>query len=67
MKDKPYMEHKTSLSPAEKLRIAVAVLVDGMDQHKIAALMGVNAGRVAEAVNAVRKALERNRDELSHD
>jgi hypothetical protein len=33
-------------------------LVDGFDQHKVAALMGVNAGRVAEAVVAVRKAID---------
>jgi hypothetical protein len=53
-----YEEHKTTLTPAEKLRVAVAVLVDGIDQHKVAALMGVNQGRVGEAVAAVRKAIE---------
>lgn len=53
-----YQDHKTALTPAEKLRVAVAVLVDGFDQHKVAALMGVNPGRVAEAVVAVRNAIE---------
>lgn len=58
MKDKPYVERKASLTPAEKLRVAVAVLVDGFDQHRVAALMGVNPGRVNEAVVAVRDAIE---------
>lgn len=58
MRDKPYLEHKASLTPAEKLRVAVAVLIDGVDQHKVAALMGVNQGRVNEAVVAVRKAID---------
>jgi hypothetical protein len=58
MKDKPYVEHKAALTPAEKLRVAVAVLVDGFDQHKVAALMGVNMGRVNEAVVAVRQAID---------
>jgi len=58
MRDKPYAEHNTALTPAQKLRVAVAVLVDGFDQHKVAALMGVNPGRVAEAVVAVRKAID---------
>jgi hypothetical protein len=49
-------EHKTSLTPAEQLRVAVAVIVDGIDQHKVAALMGVNPGRVANAVTTARKA-----------
>ena len=58
MREKPYLEHRTALMPAEKLRVAVAVLADGYDQHRVAALMGVNAGRVAEAVVAVRKAID---------
>jgi hypothetical protein len=58
VKDKPYVEHKAALTPAEKLRVAVAVLVDGFDQHKVAALMGVNMGRVNEAVVAVRQAID---------
>jgi hypothetical protein len=58
MRDKPYLDHRTALTPAEKLRVAVAVLIDGFDQHKVAALMGVNMGRVNEAVTAVRQAIE---------
>ena len=58
MKDNPYFEHRTALTPAEKLRVAVAVLIDGFDQHRVAALMGVNPGRVNEAVVAIRKAIE---------
>ena len=64
MKDKPYVEHKAALTPAEKLRVAVAVLVDGFDQHKVAALMGVNMGRVNEAVVAVRQAIDPDNNEL---
>ena len=47
--------YRTALSPAEKLRVAVAVLVEGVPQHVIAALMGVNPGRVAEAVVTARQ------------
>ena len=53
-----YVKHKTALTPQEKLRIAVAVLVEGVPQHVIAALFGVNPGRVAEAVVAIRRAIE---------
>lgn len=52
-----YREHRTSLTPQEKLRVAVAVIIDGFDQHKVAALMGVNPGRVNEAVQDIRKAI----------
>lgn len=48
--------HRTALTPAEKLRVAVAVLVEGVPQHVIAALMGVNSGRIAEAVVTAREA-----------
>ena len=58
MKDKPYVDHRTALTPQEKLRVAVAVLIDGFDQHRVAALMGVNPGRVNEAVTAIRQAIE---------
>jgi DNA-binding transcriptional regulator YdaS (Cro superfamily) len=53
-----FEEYKSALTPGEKLRVAVAVLLDGFDQHKVAALMGVNPGRVNEAVMAVRKAID---------
>jgi hypothetical protein len=39
------------------LRFAWAVLMLGMNQHDVAALFGVNGGRVAEAVQAVRRAI----------
>ena len=58
MKSTLYEEHKTTLTPGERLRVAVAVLLDGMDQHKVAAMMGVNPGRVNEAVMAVRRAID---------
>jgi DNA-binding transcriptional regulator YdaS (Cro superfamily) len=58
MKSTLYEEHKTTLTPGERLRVAVAVLLDGFDQHKVAALMGVNPGRVNEAVQAVRRAID---------
>jgi hypothetical protein len=48
---------KTVLTPQEKLRAACAYLLDGIDQHKIAFIYGVNQGRVAEAIMEVRKAL----------
>jgi outer membrane receptor protein involved in Fe transport len=63
MRDKPYLEHKVALTPAEKLRVAVAVLVDGFDQHRVAALMGVNPGRINEAVVAVRQAIDPENNE----
>jgi hypothetical protein len=53
-----YAEHKTKLTPAEKLRVAVAVPVDGIDQHKVVSLMGVNPGRVGELIGAIRRFLE---------
>ncbi|HEY1881229.1 MAG TPA: hypothetical protein VGG68_14980 [Caulobacteraceae bacterium] len=55
---KDFAERKTALSAQEKLRVVVAVLVDGIDQHKVASLMGVNPGRVNEIVVAVRRLLE---------
>lgn len=64
MRDKPYLEHKAALTPAEKLRVAVAVLVDGFDQHRVAALMGVNPGRINEAVVAVRQAIDPDANEV---
>jgi transposase len=55
---KDYAERKTALTPQEKLRVVVAVLVDGMEQQRVANLMGVNIARVNEIVQAVRKILE---------
>ena len=50
------MEKKTSLTPIEKLKVAHAVIVNGVHQHQVASLMGVNPGRVAEAVKTARSA-----------
>lgn len=49
--------NKTNLTPQEKLRAACAYLLEGIDQHKIAFIYGVNPGRVSEAIMDVRKAL----------
>jgi len=48
---------KTELTPDEKLRAAYANIINGVEQHHIAALFGVNSGRVNEAVQAVRAAI----------
>jgi hypothetical protein len=45
------------------LRVAVAVLINGWDTHKVAALLGVMPERVAEAVASLRPTLEN----LPHD
>lgn len=50
-------EPKTVLTPVEKLKAAYAYEVLGVEQHIIAALYGINAGRIAEAIAEVRKAL----------
>ena len=50
------MEQKTQLTPDEKLRAAYAHIINGIDQHHISALFGVNSGRVSEACQAVRHA-----------
>jgi hypothetical protein len=48
---------KTFLTPDEKLRAAYAHIINGVDQHHIAALFGINPGRVNEAIQDVRKAI----------
>jgi len=60
-------DRQTALTPAQKLRVAVAVLLEGMDQHRVAALMGVNPARVNVACKAIAAAagLEQPRD-LDH-
>jgi hypothetical protein len=55
---KPFEETKTTLTPSEKVRVAVAVLIDGWDQQRVATLMGVPLDRVVEAVSAVKAAAE---------
>ena len=49
-------DRKTHLTPDEKLRAAYAYLINDIEQH-IASLFGVNSGRIAEAVMAVRAAV----------
>ena len=44
------------LTPQQKARVAVAVLCDHVEQHVVASLLGVNHGRVNEAVQAARAA-----------
>jgi hypothetical protein len=48
---------KTDLTSEEKLRAAYAHMIGGVDQHVIAALFGVNPGRINEAIMAVREAI----------
>ena len=47
-------DKKTALTPTEKLTASWAHIVQGVDQHTLAAIYGVNAGRIAEAVSAAR-------------
>jgi hypothetical protein len=47
-----------ALDPEMNLRFAWAVLILGYNQHDVAALFNVNGGRVAEAIRAVRLAIE---------
>jgi hypothetical protein len=56
-------DHRTALTPQEKLRVSVAVLLEGVPQHVAAALMGVNPGRIAEAISAIRQAIGAKEDE----
>lgn len=44
------------LTPQQRIRASVAVLCDGVDQHVVANIFGVNPGRIAEAVIAARAA-----------
>jgi len=48
---------KANLTHDEKLRAAYAHLINDVPQHHIAALYGVNQGRVSEAVAMVSKAV----------
>ena len=59
MSDRPMLPRvytSEGLTPEQKIRAAVAVLCDGVDQHVIAALFGVNPGRINEAAQAGRRA-----------
>jgi predicted transcriptional regulator len=50
-----------SLTPEQVLRVAVAHLQNGIDQHHLAQLMGVNQGRINEAVKALDWAIHNHR------
>lgn len=50
-------ERDVALTPMKKLQVAHAVLFLGMRQHDVAAYEGINSGRIAEAVKAVREAV----------
>ena len=51
------MPRRKSLNAEEKLTAAYGVLILGLAQHDVAAMMGCNAGRVAEAVTACKAAV----------
>jgi predicted transcriptional regulator len=44
---------KTQLTPVEAVKCYLASREDGIDQHKLSFLYGVNVGRVSEAIQAV--------------
>lgn len=48
---------KPHLTEEQALRAAVAVIQDGVDNHVVANLFGVNQGRVSEDVQAIQWAL----------
>lgn len=49
---------KTSLTFAEKITVAWAYHVKGVDQHTLAAIYGVNSGRISEACRTIEMALK---------
>lgn len=51
-------ERTGALTFEEKVAAAHAHFVHGVDQHVIAALLGVNQGRISEACTAVKLGLE---------
>jgi len=50
------------LTPEQVLRVAYGHILDGIDQHKLAALMGVNQGRINEACKAIEFTINHLRD-----
>lgn len=48
---------KTSLTPEEKIKVAYLHDIRGLEQHVLADVFGVNAGRIAHAVKVVRQAV----------
>lgn len=49
-------EKKTTLTPEEKIRVAMGHEVYGIEQHALAALFAVNPGRIADAIAEIRMA-----------
>ena len=49
------------LTPDQILRVAVAHILNGVDQHVLAELLGSNQGRINEAVKAVEWTLSNHR------
>jgi hypothetical protein len=58
MSEKIQKQNPVALDFYQRIRVAYGHYCLGLDQHDLAALMGVNAGRVAEACVAVRLAVE---------
>jgi hypothetical protein len=53
---------KAKLTPKEKLTCAYYCIVRGITQHDMAGVYGVNPGRVAEAITAVKAVIERENE-----
>jgi len=60
------IESKKSLTPEEVLIVAHGVMTFGIAQHHLAGLYGVDSGRIAEAVVAMRWAMENHRVIYKH-
>lgn len=50
-------EPKASLSPEEKLKAAYLYEIAGLDYQTLTIIFGVNPGRIADAIKAVREAI----------
>lgn len=50
-------EPKASLSPEEKLKAAYLHEITGLDYQTLTIIFGVNPGRIADAITAVREAV----------
>jgi hypothetical protein len=60
------IEAKKSLTPEEVLIVTHGVMTYGIPQHHLAGLYGVDSGRIAEAVVAMRWAMENHRVIYKH-
>lgn len=57
---------KKSLSPEDVVRIAFAHLLCDVHQHTLASMWGMDSGRVAEAIVAMRWAAEHHKELYRH-